>query len=46
LAELQLTILWEEIMQRFPVIELMDEPKRIYSSFVHGISSTPVQIPG
>jgi cytochrome P450 len=45
LAELQLTILWEEIMQRFPVIELMDEPKRIYSSFVHGISSMPVRIP-
>ena len=45
LAELQLTILWEEIMKRFPVIELMDEPKRIYSSFVHGISSMPVRIP-
>jgi cytochrome P450 len=46
LAELQLTILWEEIMQRFPAIELMDEPKRIFSSFVHGISSMPVRIPG
>jgi cytochrome P450 len=46
LAELQLTILWEEIMKRFPVIELMGEPKRIYSSFVHGISSMPVRIPG
>ncbi|HEY1933280.1 MAG TPA: cytochrome P450 [Acetobacteraceae bacterium] len=46
LAELQLTILWEEIMQRFPVIELMGEPKRIYSNFIHGISSLPVRIPG
>jgi cytochrome P450 len=45
LAELQLTILWEEIMKRFPLIELMDEPKRIYSSFVHGISSIMVRIP-
>ncbi len=45
LAELQLTILWEEIMQRFPVIELMEEPKRVYSSFVHGISSMMVRIP-
>jgi cytochrome P450 len=46
LAELQLTILWEEIMKRFPVIELMEEPKRVYSSFVHGISSMMVRIPG
>jgi cytochrome P450 len=46
LAELQLTILWEEIMKRFPLIELMDEPKRVYSSFVHGISSMMVRIPG
>jgi cytochrome P450 len=46
LAELQLTILWEEIMKRFPVIEVMGEPRRIYSSFVHGIVSMPVRIPG
>jgi cytochrome P450 len=46
LAELQLTIMWEEIMKRFPVIELMDEPKRIYSNFIHGITSLPVRIPG
>ncbi|MGA3399120.1 MAG: cytochrome P450 [Acetobacteraceae bacterium] len=45
LAELQLTILWEEIMKRFPVIELMDEPKRIYSNFIHGITAMPVRIP-
>ena len=45
LAELQLTILWEEIMKRFPCIELMEEPKRVYSSFVHGISSMRVRIP-
>ena len=45
LAELQLTILWEEIMKRFPVIELVEEPKRIYSSFVHGIASMMVRIP-
>jgi cytochrome P450 len=46
LAELQLTILWEEIMKRFPVIEVMEPPKRVFSSFVHGISSMPVRIPG
>ena len=46
LAELQLTILWEELMKRFPVIEVMGEPKRIYSNFIHGITSLPVRIPG
>jgi cytochrome P450 len=46
LAEMQLAILWEEIMRRFPVIEVMDRPRRIYSSFVHGIASLPVRIPG
>ncbi len=45
LAELQLTILWEEIMKRFPVIELMGEPERIYSNQIHGISALPVRIP-
>jgi cytochrome P450 len=46
LAELQLTILWEEIMKRFPFIELVEEPKRVYSAFVHGISLMMVRIPG
>ncbi len=45
LAELQLTILWEEILKRFPKIELMGEPKRIYSNFIHGIAELPVRIP-
>jgi len=46
LAEMQLNILWEEIMQRFPRIELMDEPKRLYSNFIHGITEMKVRIPG
>ena len=45
LAELQLTILWEEVMKRFPVIELVEEPKRIYSNFIHGITEMKVRIP-
>jgi cytochrome P450 len=45
LAELQLAILWEEILKRFPVIEVMGPPKRIYSNFIHGITSLPVRIP-
>jgi cytochrome P450 len=44
LAELQLTILWEEILKRFPVIEVQ-EVERVPSSFVHGYSSMTVNIP-
>lgn len=45
LAEMQLTILWEEILKRFPVIEVMGEPKRAYSNVLRGITSLPVRIP-
>ncbi len=44
-AEMQLTIIWEEIMKRFPTIELVREPTRTYSSFVHGYESMQVVIP-
>ena len=46
LAEMQLQILWEEILKRFPVIEVVGEPKRLLSNFVRGISELPVRIPG
>jgi cytochrome P450 len=42
---MQLKILWEEILARFDRIEVVGEPKRIYSSFIHGISELPVRIP-
>jgi cytochrome P450 len=45
LAELQLTIIWEEIMKRFPTIELVGEPSRTHSIFVHGYETMPVVIP-
>ena len=45
LAELQLQIIWEEILRRFPRIEVMAEPERIYSTFVRGYRSLPVRIP-
>ncbi|WP_431267739.1 cytochrome P450 [Dankookia sp. P2] len=45
LAELQLKILWEEILKRFERIEVVGEPKRVFSSFVHGITDLPVRIP-
>ena len=44
-AEMQLTIIWEEILKRFPVIKLVAEPTRAYSSFVHGYESMRVIIP-
>jgi cytochrome P450 len=45
LAEMQLKILWEEILDRLPGIEVVGEPKRVFSAFVHGISELPVRIP-
>jgi cytochrome P450 len=45
LAELQLTIIWEEIIKRFPVIELAGEPQRTHSIFIKGYESLPVVIP-
>jgi cytochrome P450 len=45
LAELQLRILWEEILKRFPMIEVVGAPKRLYSNFIRGIRGLPVRIP-
>jgi cytochrome P450 len=46
LAEMQLTILWEEILKRnFPNIEVVGEATRGYSSVLRSISSLPVRIP-
>lgn len=42
LAELQLRILWEEILERFEHVEVLDEPSRVSSSFVKGYSWLPV----
>lgn len=44
LAELQLRILWEEILARFEKIEVMEEPERTFSSFVKGYTSMPVRV--
>ncbi|MEC9346847.1 MAG: cytochrome P450 [Pseudomonadota bacterium] len=45
LADLQLKILWEEALPRFPVIEVVGEPVRVYSNLIHGISSLKVRLP-
>jgi cytochrome P450 len=44
LAELQLKIVWEEILKRFDKIEMVEEPKRVYSSFIKGYETLPVRI--
>jgi cytochrome P450 len=45
LAELQLQIIWEETLKRFPEIEVVGPPKRTYSTFVKGYERLPVVIP-
>ena len=42
LGEMQLRILWEEILQRFDRVEVLDEPSRVRSNFVLGYSEMPV----
>ena len=46
LAEMQLRIVWDEILKRFPFIEIVDEPRRLRSDFVKGYESMPVRIVG
>ena len=41
-GEMQLRILWEEVMKRFDFIEVVGKPKRSFSNFVHGFESLPV----
>ncbi len=44
LAEMQLRVLWEEILNRFENVETQDEPERVFSSFVKGYTHLPVQV--
>ncbi len=44
LAEMQLRVLWEEVLQRFERIETKGEPDRTFSSFVNGYANLPVQV--
>ncbi|MBI1200197.1 MAG: cytochrome P450 [Phenylobacterium sp.] len=43
-AELQLKILWEEILKRFRHVEVVGEPVRVLSNFVQGYSELPVRL--
>jgi len=46
LGEMQLRVLWEEILKRFPKIEVVGDPAYLKSSFIRGIRELPVRIPG
>jgi cytochrome P450 len=45
LAEMQLRVVWEEILKRYPMIEVVGEPRRLRSNFVKGYEYLPVRIP-
>jgi cytochrome P450 len=44
LAEVQLQVIWEEILKRFSHVEVTGEPKRVLSSFVRGYETLPVRL--
>jgi cytochrome P450 len=44
LADLQLRILWEEILARGLDIDVVEPPLRLHSNFVRGIRELPVRI--
>ncbi|MGB0621785.1 MAG: cytochrome P450 [Myxococcota bacterium] len=44
IAEMQVRVLWEEILKRFRTIEVMGEPDRVKSCFVKGYKTLPVRV--
>ncbi|KQY56427.1 cytochrome P450 [Nocardioides sp. Root140] len=44
LAEMQLRILWEELLVRFDNIDVVDEPEYVQSNFVQGYSKMMVKL--
>lgn len=44
LAEMQLQILWEELLQRFEHIEVVSQPEIVQSNFVRGYSKMMVKL--
>ncbi len=46
LAEQQIRILWEELLNRDLRFELTGPPQRLYSNFIRGIRTLPVRIVG
>jgi cytochrome P450 len=44
LAEMQLRVLWEEIMKRFHKVEVVGEVQRLPNNFIRGVANVPVQL--
>ena len=44
LAEMQLRVVWEEILARFRTVEVVGPPRRVRSNFVKGYSELPVRV--
>ncbi|MEM1434850.1 MAG: cytochrome P450 [Pseudomonadota bacterium] len=44
LAEMQLNVLWEELLKRFSAIELVGEPVINANNFIHGIADLPIRL--
>ena len=44
LGEMQLRIVWEEILKRFKHVEVLEEPTRVRSAFVKGYSNMQVMV--
>lgn len=44
LAELQLRVLWEEILKRFHTVELVGDVERLPNNFIRGIKDVPVRL--
>jgi cytochrome P450 len=44
MAELQLRVLWEEIMKRFRMVEVVGDVERVSNNFIRGIANLPVQV--
>ena len=44
LAEMQLRVLWEEIMERFRHVEVVGDVQRLPNNFIRGIADVPVRV--
>lgn len=44
LAEMQLRVLWEEIMNRFHTVEIVGDVERLPNNFIRGIRNVPVRL--
>jgi cytochrome P450 len=44
LAEMQLRVLWEEIMKRFHQVEVVGDVERLSNNFIRGIKDVPVRL--